>query len=129
MDAAQNVSTVGSGLNFQKIVLIIAITILIVSLVFIGIQIKQSKSKEVWPPMVPQCPDFWVVDPKTGYCKRTDKAPTRECDVSTGINFTEGEYAGTGGACAKRTWANTCNIAWEGITYGTKDPCNNASIQ
>ena len=127
MDAAQNVSTVGSGLNFQKIILIIAITILIVSLVFIGMQIKKSNSKQVWPPFVPQCPDFWKMNAE-GSCVPTTAAQNK-CNITTGINFTEGVYAGTGGACKKREWATECNAAWEGITYGTKDPCNNTSIK
>lgn len=137
MDVAQNVSTTGElvaqSLNFQKIVLIILIVILIVSLVFIGMQIKKSNSKQPWPPLVPQCPDFWAVDPKTGKCKPTDKAPRSNCttDNPDGIDFTMGVYAGAGGACKKREWATLCapSIAWEGITYGTSDPCINASIQ
>ncbi len=131
MDAAQNVSTVGAyGLNFQKIVLIIAVIILIVSLVFIGIQIKKSNSKQDWPPLVPKCPDFWEMD--GSMCVPTDNAPPSSCNVST--DFTIGVYSGTGGACEKRKWATDTDcktsddkyapIAWEGITYGAKDPCN-----
>jgi hypothetical protein len=140
MDVAQNVSTAGGlfqSLNFQKIVLIIAIIILIVSLVFIGMQIKKSNSKQVWPPIVPQCPDFWVVDATTGKCKPTANAPVSKCTTENpdGIDFTIGDYAGPNGACRKKQWANDCKksatdntpapIAWEGITYGTADPCNN----
>jgi hypothetical protein len=140
MDVAQNVSTTGAlvvqSLNFQKIVLIIAIVILIVSLVFIGMQIKKSNSKQVWPPFVPQCPDFWKMN-SSGKCVRPtpDNAPgindTEECypGDNLGIDFTTGDYAGAGGACKKKQWANTCQAAWEGITYGIADPCNNSSIQ
>jgi hypothetical protein len=134
MDVTQNVSTVGSsGLNFQKIVLIIAVIILIVSLVFIGIQIKKSNSKQVWPPFVPDCPDFWAMG-SDGKCYATTNAPPSSCNNP--MNFTENQFAGRGGACEKRKWASDVGctttvggvsvpapIAWEGITYGTKDPC------
>ena len=127
MDVAQNVSTAGGffqSLNFQKIVLIILIIILIVSLVFIGMQIKKSNSKQAWPPLVPQCPDFWVVDATTGKCKPTDEAPNSNCNQPKDFT-TDTTYTGQGGACKKREWANTCDpsIAWEGITYGTSDTC------
>ena len=129
MDVAQNVSTTGAlvaqSLNFQKIVLIILIVILIVSLVFIGMQIKNSNSKQVWPPLVPQCPDFWKMD-LSGNCVPTTNAPTSKC--TTG-NFTADPYTGAGGACKKREWATDCNAAWEGITYATADPCMITSIQ
>ncbi len=136
MDVSQNVSTTGAlvaqTLNFQKIVLIIAIVILIVSLVFIGMQIKKSNSKQVWPPLVPQCPDYWEPD-ASGNCMRTGNAPSINglptCAPVGGINFSTGDYVGTGGACKKKQWANSCNAAWEGITYGIADPCNNISIQ
>jgi hypothetical protein len=131
MDVAQNVSTTSGWLfqtlNFQKTVLIIAIIILIVSLVFIGMQIKQSNSKQVWPPLVPQCPDFWAAD-GSGNCKPTENAPNiiedAECNPDGGKDFSVAPYIGARGACAKKEWADQCKTAWEGITYGTVDPCN-----
>jgi hypothetical protein len=124
MDEVQNVSTVGSfGLNFQKIVLIILIIILIVSLVFIGMQITQTNKTQPWPPIVPQCPDYWKMG-SSGRCVPTSNAPgsnSTGCKNST--DFTIGDYAGAGGACAKKKWADSCNVAWEGVTYGTTDKC------
>jgi hypothetical protein len=138
MDVSQNVSTAGGlfqSLNFQKIVLIIAIVILIISLVFIGMQIKKSNSKQDWPPLVPQCPDYWSVDNTTGFCKPNATSPPSSCtrDSNNGINtigvyFRIAPYTGSRGACAKKRWANSCTpspVAWEGITYGITDPCNN----
>lgn len=133
MDVTQNVSSMGEivsqTLNFQKIVLIIAIVILIVSLVFIGMQIKKSKSKQAWPPIVSQCPDYWVIEtangPNKGKCKTTEQTPASACNTTSGIDFTIGDYAGAGSACKKKEWANKCvaPVAWEGITYGAPDPC------
>ena len=47
--------------GFQKIVLIIAIIVLIVTLVFIGMVLVSSNG-ETWPPLVPDCPDWWIAD-------------------------------------------------------------------
>jgi len=42
--------------GFQKIVLIIATIILIITLVLIGVALNKA-SGESWPPLVPDCPD------------------------------------------------------------------------
>ena len=48
--------------TFQKIILYSAIIILIITLVIIGIALSNASSSQTWPPMVPQCPDYWSVD-------------------------------------------------------------------
>ena len=45
---------------FQKKVLIIATVLLIVILVVVGILLSKSNANENWPPIVGDCPDFWV---------------------------------------------------------------------
>ena len=53
-------------MNFQKIILVLAILLLIGALIFIGISLKQSKKNATWPPLIPDCPDYWVAfDPNT----------------------------------------------------------------
>ena len=32
------------------------------------------------------------------------------------MDFSTGEYSGTQGLCNKQTWANNCNITWDGVT-------------
>jgi flagellar basal body-associated protein FliL len=56
-----------SGLNFQRIVIIIAIVMLIVAMVFIGYSLYRQSSDIPWPPETPKCPDYWNVDP-SGNC-------------------------------------------------------------
>jgi hypothetical protein len=52
-----------SSLNFQRIVIIIAIIMLIGAMVFIGYALyNQSSASGAWPPEIPKCPDFWTVD-------------------------------------------------------------------
>lgn len=51
-----------STLNFQRIVIIIAILMLIVTMIFIGYALyNQSTASGTWPPEAPKCPDFWTV--------------------------------------------------------------------
>lgn len=46
--------------TFQSIVLIIAIVLLIICLIIIGVSLANSKKNQVWPPMIGQCPDYWI---------------------------------------------------------------------
>ena len=112
--------------SFQKYVLIIALVILIVTLLFIGISIKTAK-KEQWPPLIGDCPDYWIdlsgngaecVNVKDlGTCKNTSHGHYT-------MDFTTPEYSGSNGLCAKYTWANKCGLSWDGLTYGVSNPCN-----
>lgn len=58
-----------SGLNFQRIVIVIAIIMLIVVMVFIGYALYQQSSDVSWPPQTPKCPDYWMVD-ASGNCMK-----------------------------------------------------------
>lgn len=71
MDQNQG-SGLGSGLNFQRIVLIIAIIMLIVAMIFIGYALYKQSSDITWPPEIPKCPDYWTYDAtKTPPCANT----------------------------------------------------------
>ena len=47
--------------GFQKTVLFVAIAILIIALILIGFVLSAGKDNQ-WPPMVPNCPDYWIAD-------------------------------------------------------------------
>jgi hypothetical protein len=47
-------------MNFQSIILTIAIIGLIILLVVIGYSLSKSSSTVVWPPIVGSCPDYWM---------------------------------------------------------------------
>ena len=47
-------------MNFQKLVLTVAIIILIILLVLIGIVLSKGHVGVEWPPIVGECPDYWV---------------------------------------------------------------------
>ena len=46
--------------GFQKFVLFAAIIVLIITLIFIGMALTYSQDKN-WPPLIPECPDFWMI--------------------------------------------------------------------
>uniref|UniRef100_A0A6C0I5E1 CPW-WPC domain-containing protein n=1 Tax=viral metagenome TaxID=1070528 RepID=A0A6C0I5E1_9ZZZZ len=50
-----------SRINFQRIVIIIAIIMLIGAMVFIGYALYRQSSDVSWPPKTPKCPDYWTV--------------------------------------------------------------------
>lgn len=102
--------------SFQIIVLILAVIILIVALAFIGVSLKNSNKKASWPPLVPSCPDYWTVD--VSGCRNVKDLGTCK---TIGDNYKD--FTGKT-ACEKYTWANGCGLAWDGITYGVKNPCD-----
>jgi len=118
--------------NFQKIVLYAAIIILIIALVIIGIALSVSKNKVKWPPIVPECPDWWASDGSGNNSTCINIKDLGVCPPPTGqphqiMNFNTQTYTGSNGKCAKYTWANNCKVSWDGITYGVENPCNSSS--
>lgn len=113
--------------SFQKYVLIIALAILIITLLFIGITIKQAK-KEQWPPVIGDCPDYWIdLSGNGGQCVNvkdlgTCKQPGKGQSHYT-MDFTTSSFTGSDGLCSKYNWANNCGVTWDGITYGASNPC------
>jgi len=121
--------------TFQKLCLIIAIIILIIVLLFIAISIKTRK--EQWPPVIGDCPDYWI--DLSGNGKRclnvkdlgntNIKSVSRVSSVPNVadhmmMDFSIPPFTGTGGLCSKYTWAQNNNVTWDGITYGVSNPCN-----
>ena len=113
--------------SFQKIVIISAIVILIISLIFISFALVYSHQNVSWPPNVGDCPDYWIDTSGNGEnCVNVKNLGT--CKPTSGtkhltMNFNIAPYIGANGNCAKYTWANNCGLAWDGINYGVKNPC------
>lgn len=114
-------------MNFQQIVLTIAIIFLIVVLVTIGLILSKASKSEAWPPMVGDCPDYWVdVSGNGAACINTHSLG--KCNIPSGKNtspmdFTKPPFNGSDSNCAKYKWANACGVTWDGITSGVKNPC------
>ena len=109
--------------GFQKSVLIIALIILLIILLVIGISLMSSRANAVWPPIVPDCPDWWVSDGSgnNAICRNIKNLGT--CDQKI-MNFSGPVFRGDNGTCAKHKWATKCRVAWDGITYGVTNPCS-----
>jgi hypothetical protein len=103
-------------MNFQKLVLTIAVIVLVVSLLVTGLLIRKSKSTYTYPPSVSECPDYFrLVSPnvcknvhKLGKCSENGK-PKETWDFN-GSNF-----LGESGKQNKCKLANFCEISWDGI--------------
>lgn len=113
--------------GFQKFILITAIIILIITLVVIGITLSKNGSSVQWPPLVPQCPDYWILDGSGNDANCVNVKDLGTCK-SVGskhqtMNFNSSAFTGTDGACNKYNWATKCNVTWDGITYGVSNPC------
>jgi hypothetical protein len=115
--------------SFQKIVLIIATMFLILFLVLIGLSLSSSSNEVDWPPVVGNCPDYWVdLSGNGSKCfnsHRLGNCPNYipNADGENTMNFDQAPFTGANGTCAKYKWANHCKISWDGITYGIKNPC------
>ena len=111
--------------GFQKIVVIVATAILIISLCFIGLSLYNQKYKADFPPIIANCPDYWIDSSGNGSaCKQDDKNPIGTCPGP--MNFTTPQWAGQNtGPCNKFKWAKGCNLTWDGITNNA-DICSGA---
>ena len=114
--------------GFQKMVLISAIIILIITLVIIGIALSYAKSEEEWPPVVPECPDYWVIDGSGSNINCINMKDLGVCPAKSGeehqtMNFQSPLFSGDSGSCNKKNWADKCEVSWDGITYGVQNPC------
>jgi len=121
-----NKSRIGS---FQKIILMIAIIVLLITLVIIAYSLQKPK-KTSWPPILPNCPDYWTTDGSGNSMKCINVKDLGVCKAQQGnahltMNFNSAPFNGANGNCAKYTWANNCKVAWDGLTYGGNNPCAN----
>jgi len=122
--------------GFQKIVLFSAIIILLIVLVIIGIALASAKNNEEWPPLVPDCPDYWAITGldisgnnmyKCVNIKDLGVCPAKDGEKHQTMDFNTSMFTGSNGTCAKSRWAKQCKVSWDGITYGVNDPCQTTS--
>jgi len=109
--------------SFQKMVLMIALVILLIVLLLIGISLMAAKSNQDWPPMVPDCPDWWIGDGSGNMSHCVNVKNLGNCDKKS-MNFNTPVFTGDNRSCAKYKWAQKCRVAWDGITYGVENPCS-----
>ena len=118
-------------MNFQKMVLSVAIGILIIMLVIIGISLSKASTQDTWPPIVGDCPDYWVDMSGNGEACLNSHSLGR-CNIPTEgapgtMNFNQSPFTGDNGTCSKYNWATGCGVTWDGITSGISNPCDTST--
>ena len=102
--------------NFQSSVMSIAIVLLIIWLIFIGVSLYKSKYNKEFPPILANCPDYWVDESdKNDGSKCVNKQNLGNSQCSKIMDFSSSMWTGTDGACAKSKWARSCDLTWDGI--------------
>ena len=98
----------------------------------IGLVLVNSKNTDKWPPMIGDCPDYWIdMSGNGGNCVNIKNLGS--CNTNTGkknyqtMNFNQAPFTGSNGTCAKYKWANFCKLTWDGITYGASNPCDDTT--
>ena len=56
-------------MDFQKVVMAVAIGVLILTLGMIGSALGKQRKNAVYPPVLADCPDYWK-NTKNGKCRR-----------------------------------------------------------
>jgi hypothetical protein len=118
--------TIGS---FQKITAMIALLLLLIIFIVILGSLVYAKKAGPDGPIVPQCPDFWEIEETANGPKCVNVKDLGTCLPAAGdefltMDFTSANFTDN---CSKYTWANNCNVAWDGLTYGVANPCITAA--
>ena len=103
--------------TFQSITMTVAIVILVICLIFIAIALYRSKYNTQFPPVIADCPDYWLdmSDGDSSNCVNQLKS-LGDPNCQKQMNFSTSMWTGDDGLCRKRTWARKCNLAWDGVT-------------
>jgi hypothetical protein len=105
-------------MSFQNTVIKISSLVFIITLVVIGFSLYNNKSSVVYPPVIANCPDYWLEKPSndndTNICFNTNKLGKSSCEKNK--DFTGSLWTGGDGNCNKYKWAKSCNLTWDGIT-------------
>ena len=109
--------------SFNTIVIIVAAVILVISLIAIGIMIYLNQFKKAFPPVVADCPDYWLdkSDGDSSKCVNVKKIGKEKCPKI--MDFSQARFQGSKGLCRKYKWAKRCDITWDGISQ-LEDPCS-----
>jgi len=105
--------------KFQRIIIKFAVVLLIISLILIVILMNNNTKPEQWPPLIGDCPDYWVDTSGNG----SNCVNVKNLGKCTSMDFTIPCFTGSQGLCYKYKWANKCGVSWDGITYGVENSC------
>ena len=97
---------------FQKIVLITATVILIICLIVLAALLWASKNELVYPPEIGTCPDYFIM--KQNNQNKMECYNEHKLGNISGTMWFDPTSKPT--IADKRTWANTHDLDWDGIT-------------
>ena len=104
--------------DFKKKVVGTAIVLLIFAILLIGVLLFTGGSDSQWPPVVSECPDYWIdrvdKDGEAKKCFNVHNLGKSSCDNI--MDFSEDFWQGSTGDCRKYRWAKDCKLTWDGIT-------------
>jgi hypothetical protein len=109
-------------MNFYTSLLVGTLVFLIITLIIVGYCMTLSGEKQIYPPSIADCPDYYTLDSNNtcyaGSSLKVYDTPDISCNMQ---NFTTPKYSVSGtnfssGLCAKKLWANDCEVKWDGIT-------------
>lgn len=108
--------------EFNKIVLIIACIILIISLIVIGYSLKLAMSQDKFPAIISDCPDYWDISLNSKCINNlhVNGNLTPGCKEVNLEEFTTNGLTDYSVICRKKNWAKGCKITWSGVTNNVK---------
>ena len=107
-------------MDFYKSLFMGTIIFLIIVLAIVGYCMSLANKNQVYPPSIGDCPDHYSLNGK--FCVAGSNLGVIDRDIScVKMDFTDSRYtiAGSGsssGLCAKKIWANQCQVKWDGVT-------------
>jgi hypothetical protein len=109
--------------NFQSMVITIATIILMICLFFIGISLYKNKQSYQYPPVVANCPDYWLDESTdiTKKCTNVKGLGNKNCPKTFDISAPF--WSSDRGFCLKKNMAKKCDITWDGVTNNNSMIC------
>lgn len=115
-------------MTFQKTVLIIGAVLLILILLVISIALYRNKTTGDFPPVISDCPDYWVSQLESGQNICSNVKHLGKASCSKKMNFNKPPWNGSDSVCYKSKWAKACDLTWDGITNSNVD-CKNTRTE
>tara|TARA_B100000900_G_C20584100_1_gene718771 strand:+ start:912 stop:1310 length:399 start_codon:yes stop_codon:yes gene_type:complete len=126
--------------SFYSIVVLIAVIILMLTLIWLGIEISKKKEDADFPPSRPVCPDYWkqmgneceipvtrhpnnkgiMNETGDGLLINSGNTPGMDDALNTIDMEDSGWKANGSDICAKRSWANEYGVVWDGVSNFNK---------
>jgi hypothetical protein len=105
-----------------KTIFISTIVILLSTLLLVIYILKITNKTYVFPPHINECPDYYYMK-TTGECYDKNNVFYDISNVCYIENFNKYTNVGTGTEsklCKQKTWADKCDLSWDGITNNTE---------